>query len=264
MKKTVVLIYIITTVAACKKDSTSSSKSPVWLPISYNRYSLQNQRSIKETIRYDQNNTLSSISIQTIDSAGTETSLDSGTYFFTMMAGTNIPASYTYSHRSIIPDRGFDTGLFTENHVLYYNVLNQLIKDSGLNNMATNYYTNSGNTIQQTGYLHDAGNYTMFYRDSLILDNKGTMINSYHFDKNGPGWNVYEVSYTNNQYINPLYMKELSNAVGAFFVLHGLGDFISPDLTTEFGSWNWQTTFGNRVVSGDGGNGESSQYVYQQ
>ncbi|HLA59394.1 MAG TPA: hypothetical protein VK622_11555 [Puia sp.] len=258
-----ILIFVMALALACNKDSSGPSNSSSTLPASYTRYSSQNQLSAWEDFSYDANQNITRISFLILDTGGSEVAIDSGNYSFTYTSGSNLPSGYTYNYHNTLPARGYDGGPQSEIHLLYYNGDERLVKDSGLNNMPTSYFSYSGNTITYSTWLHDADSVASYYRDSVLLDDQGMLAFNYQINKNGPNWDTYTIPYVNNENLkNPFYIKNLSGSLGILFLARGLGDFISHDLMTEYVTFDWIKNSSGRVISNIPGNGEIIQFTY--
>ena len=253
---------ILVMALACNKDSSKIQNSST-LPLSSTRYSSLNQRSIRQNFNYDGNQNITGLTFSIADTSGSEVATNNGDYSFTYTAGSNLPSAYIYHYHNILLARGYDGGAQSESHLLYYNSDNRLIKDSGLFNMPTTYFSYSGNTITWSIWIHDGDSVVSYYRDSVVLDNQGMLAFNYQFNKNGASWNINTISYMNNENLkNPFYQKNRSESLGILFLAQNLGDFISADLMTEFGSSGWITDSWSRVVSNVPENGEIIQFTY--
>lgn len=262
MKKLLSWILIVVTGFACNKDSFIAPNPLSSLPISYTRYDGQNHRKIKEVFHYDANKNITSLSFLITDTLPDEILIDSGSYYFTFTDAGNPPSAYIYNYHMFSTNGSYDGGIRTENHIFYYNSDNRLIKDSGLYNMPTSYFSYSDNAIAYSTYIHDADSVVSYYRDTVLLDSRGMLAFNYQFNKNGAGWNIDTITYENNYLSNPFYIKTVSNSLGIFFLSQDLGDFISSELTTVSATYNWNVDNMDRVVSNSPGNGLIIQFTY--
>ncbi len=259
----VVLFLMWFSALACKKDSSGPSNSSSTYPASYTRYSPQNQQSARENLSYDANQNITNISFLILDTGGGEVAVASGNYSFTYTSGNSLPSGYIYNYHHTIEARGYDGGSQSETHFLYYNDDHQLVKDSGLNNMPTSYFSYSDKMITYSTWVHDWDSVVSFYRDSLILDDQGMLAFNYQINKNGANWDTYMIPYVKNENLtNPLYTKNLSGSLGILFLARDLGDFISRDLMTEYVSYNWTSDSRGRVFGNETGNGYIIQFTY--
>jgi hypothetical protein len=253
-KKYLSRILILTLFYACTKSGDPVKPPLVILPTASTYYYANNHLISYRNFSFDSSQHLVSVYLRQNDTIDVSTGLflvDSGTYYFNLNPSTNLPDGYYSVYKKSYT--GAQTNI--ETHLMYYNSQNQLIKDSGLLNLAgqnpnppTSYFTYSGNTIICNSYLGGSP----FLTDTLIMSN-GNLI---YFHKETF---VYTPTYSTAA--NPFYTPELSNSLGAFLMIEGIGEFISKNLPDDNG-FTWVTGNNGMISSGSSPNGDYVQFTY--
>lgn len=265
MKMISAFFLALTLFYACSKSNNSDPSRPdvTGFPTASSLYDATNHILELRTYLYDSSQNLAGIFFRQNDTtnvgAGTFT-VDSGSYRFDVDPATNLPSGYLLDYRK--GSVGGQTVI--ESHLLHYNSQHQLIKDSGLlavpgqnPNPPTKYYLPAGNTIVCNTFRNGSASQT----DTLISAN-GNLVYAASYLSNGSGWTkTFSSSYTYSKAASPFYNHGLSNSLGAFLMVEGIGDFLSINLTNNNG-FTWVVGGNQKVASGSTPNGDYASFTY--
>jgi hypothetical protein len=227
-----------------KTDSTLSKRvvSVTEEKVSYFTQSIYSQFS------YDQNNQLASMLTRVSVYPGLDTFLIT----FNLSGANNPPVSYDYTWYRV-------TNLTNavEHHVLLYDDQKRVILDSmeyGTTTSGSEVYLINTKYIYNPGYIvaqHYTNNYETLPRiygpsvisiDSMYLSNGNLTQDIIYYI--GDSLTLYSNHYyTPTTYKNPLYQKDISNSLGILLCHNSgedyfLGDFLSPNFTSAWGTTN--------------------------
>ena len=203
---------------------------------------------MKDSIIYDNSNRIAEFRRMFFDTTATTqiATFNQSNYIFSYSGSATLPSSYliTFSHTSS-----------TLHHLLTHNNLNQPIKDSGLNNISSIYFSYAPNAIvaKHTLILGTSGTRI----DSLNLQNGNIVSRYYIFPDNNASNSVDQITYSTLP--NPLYNFK---GIGALLYAMFQPDFdwISPNLfssvtnSRNLGNMviDWKTDTDGNVISGTG------------
>ncbi len=251
---------------SCKKDSVIS---PAVIDSHITAIYAQDDHYLRiDSLTYDVNGRVVKIFETTTDTAfGVIDPLrDSASYTFTFSGNSSVPTSYAASYT------GF-TGTGAEQHNLYYDSQNRIIKDSLLNPLingfaALNYYYGYNLIVYDIINKTDSG-LVSIQKDSLLLNASGnvTADNSHYLDYNNQPSAEHDLI-TFSNYANPLYEKNLAGSLGPFLTTLLSHDFISSSLfssltynyqsgSTDILTYTWTTDTRGRVIKGVEPSGQS-------
>ncbi len=256
---------------SCSKSGNTNNSNGSLL-VSVTEY--QTAPFITKTVRnftYDQNQELGAVHTHTYDTVGGQAFLDTSLITYPSSSATTPPASYDiiWVMGSVNPAQGA-----TENHLLYYDAQNRIVKDSissktnisnSPNLYTTNFiYTNS-NIIAQYLYQNPGGPdiNSMVGLDTFMLAN-GNLSNTIQYNVVPNDTSFYRGdNYLYSASKNPLYESTLANRLGAVLRFNNIGDFISPYLMSQWTmnlagnnqftrNYTWVTDSEGRIVQGFG------------
>jgi hypothetical protein len=267
MKSIIYTFTVLLFLIGCSKNSTPKTNPPalvdsVSLVTRYSVLTNVNNSMTADTLLYDQNNNIKSITHQYINNLGPDQTLDSGTYYFTMNATNTHPSSYKLIYRKY-----YQTDAVIENHILSYDDSNRVMLDSTISTTSTEeniegiHYAYFPDAVVL--HIYQEGQFDLL--DS-ILSSAG---NFNYFSESYPdenGWSK-NFSYTREvltNYNNPFYTNGLSKSQGAFFIFENNMDFLSKNLTTIEGFfYTWKTDTKGRVLNGTAPDGSFVKFTYQ-
>ena len=263
---TVVLILI-----GCSKNSIPLNPDPVPNPpipilsgsliTSYSVLIGLSNSMTSDTLLYDQNNNIKSITHQYINNLGPSQTLDSGTYYFTMNASNTHPSSYKLIYRKY-----YQTDAVVENHMFFYDDSNRVILDSMISTTSTEenikeiHYAYFPETVVL--HIYQEGKFDLL--DS-ILSSAG---NFNYFSESYPDGNAWSKNFSYKRevltnYSNPFYSTALSKSLGAFYIVENNIDFLSENLTTLEGFfYTWNIDTNGRVLDGTAPDGSFVKFTY--
>ncbi len=269
MKSSILLLFISCLFFSCKKDSpTNSNNSTVTQIAALRVYNAADHILGLDSLIYNSNGNLVGYKSWTIDSTNGPVITDSASYSFTWTTGTAGPVSYTLT--SLVNGR---PAVPMETHQLAYDNQNRIIKDSlmsgGDSLRVAAHYGYIGNLITIDLFSYN-GNYIEYEKDSLTLTGSNISKFSNHWDLSSTMFTNYE-QYTYGNSPNPLYNKDLANALGPLLFEVLRGDFISTQLVTGINAadvsdgstytenYSWTLDSKGRVVAG---HDNTNQFIY--
>ena len=279
MKSIIYTLAMLLILAACSKTSTPKPNPPPVIPAppvpnppapvvpvslvtSYSVLIGSNNSMTTDTLLYDQNNNIKSITHQYINNLGPSQTLDSGTYYFTMNASNTHPSSYNLIYRKY-----YQTDAVVENHNLTYDDSNRIILDSMISTTSTeeNIKGIHYDYFQDVVVLHiyQEGQFDFLDSISFSEGNFNYFSESY---PDGNGWSKkfsFKTEVLTN-HDNPFYTTALSKSLGAFYIKENNMDFLSKNLTTLEGFfYTWTTDAQNRVLNGTAPDGSFVKFTYR-
>jgi YD repeat-containing protein len=267
MKKLLLILGVAVILFSCKKSASTASPSALVSSVVY--YNPSTQNSVTFNLKYNSSQQITQLSYYSYDTSGGTPYLDSGTYYFTVNAATNLPSAYMINSRKT----GY-TSNDIETHDLFYDGQGRVIKDTMISGQANpgdsvaNYFSYPSNRIlvrDYSMYAYDPVNgygWGASAVDTINLSN-GNIINQNEYEQDGTGWDP-QYSYIVNSYsnyANPFNNPHFSNSLGPLLRDQNSIDCVSKDLPSD-GVLHWTTDSGGKVVSGLSVDGTITTFTY--
>ncbi|MDP4265644.1 MAG: hypothetical protein Q8941_24200 [Bacteroidota bacterium] len=252
MTKNILILSFAILIWGCKKNETTKNVASPKRLTSVSIRNMTYRLRLTDSFLYDNKNGMAecrSMAYDTFTNSGgfiTGTAFHQNNYVFSYSGPDTLPSSYIMT---------FSYSNDSYQHVLTYNNLNQLIKDSDLQHINTIYLSYAPNAIVTKSPIIPGASQTRI--DSAILQNGNIVSHYYIFPSDTTSNSVDQLSYSNLP--NPLYdFKGMGGLLKAIFSPDF--DWISRNLYTSASnsrsagitSMSWVTDTHGNVVSGTG------------
>jgi hypothetical protein len=279
MKKIILCCSVLIALFSCNKSNAPTPPPPATdsLLRSLTLYNPVLRSRGTEVFGYDENAHLAYIHVYNYDSSQANPEVDSTFLSFTQTDATTPPSSYDLTfYYPGNPPAGE-----SEHHVLFYDSLNRVIRDS-ITVSTTNSYTALhfiydiyGNTTIESlsGNPQTPGSYNQYQIDTMFVTSEN-MFNDISYSTPDNQY-IHVISRNFSTEASPLYNESLANSLGCLLSLNSLVDMRSKNLPSQIQdqettstpgilSFQWMKDSAGRITGGvgtDTGSGLTGQII---